>query len=136
MLTTVRTKIYSDKFAFYVFGSDKLKTKVYDFFRDRFEINKSKKGNEIREKLANKLTGVLQAINTNPLIYQHQEKFKRIEGEVWEVKIHAVRIACVWDKKPDSLVAIYAFDKKSDKWKKKDLIKMRNEKAKYERQGD
>jgi hypothetical protein len=42
-----------------------------------------------------------------------------------------VRLACIWDKKPDVLVAIYGFQKKTQKWPKNELNNMRNEKKAY-----
>ncbi len=77
------------------------------------------------------MVAVLKAINTKPLTYSHDEKFKRLERRVWEIKIGQIRLACVWDPKPINLVAIYGFNKKTDRWPKQHLENMRQQRDLY-----
>ena len=79
------------------------------------------------EKEQKKVLSILEAINSNPMQYCHNEKFKPLEGKVWEIKSKQLRIACIWYPKPKKLVAIYGFMKKTDKWPKKHLDNMRTQ---------
>lgn len=120
-MLTCTSKLYTKNFIFCIFGTKKISTQVFQFLDKELE----------NEKLNKKLISVLGAINTDPMEYNHPEKFKKLEEKVWEIKIHQLRIACVWDPKPKNLVGIYGFYKKKDKWDEKNLIKMRNQKEKY-----
>ena len=83
------------------------------------------------EKIQKKLLSVLEAINSNPMQYCHEEKFKPLEDKVWEIKCKQLRIACIWNPKPKKLVAIYGFMKKTQKWPKKELNNMRLQRDAY-----
>ncbi len=120
-MLTITYELYKDSFSFLVFGNNKYKTQVYKFLDTVLK-------NELIKK---KLIAVFAAINTNPRGYVHPQKFKHLEDDVWEIKIKRLRIACIWDEKPDNLVGIYAFDKKTNKWPKRNLKNMRNQKKKY-----
>jgi len=120
-MLTVTTELRRYTFWFRVYGTNQNKTSVYKFLDELLEDEATQK----------KLDSILRAISTNPMGYSHETKFKHLEEDVWEIKIHQVRIACLWDKKPDNLIAIYGFIKKKDKWPKKEIVKMRNEKATY-----
>lgn len=112
---------YSKNFNFLVFGTNTMPTQVRKY------LDKVLK-KDINQK---KLTSILAAINSNPLMYSHDQKFKHLEADVWEIKIKQIRIACVWDKKPNNLVAIYGFNKKRNDWPPGDLDNMRTQRLKY-----
>ncbi len=113
--------LYSENFNFLVFGTETMPTQVRKYLDRLLERNLNQK----------KLTSILKAISSNPLMYSHRQKFKHLEGDVWEIKIKQIRIACVWDKKPINLIAIYGFNKKRDDWSPKDLNNMRTQRLKY-----
>jgi hypothetical protein len=120
-MLTYTTELYNKTFVFSVFGTPDFQTEVHKYLDEKL----------LDEKLSKKLIAILNAINTNPLLYSHEQKFKHLEDDVWEIKIKSLRIACVWDKKPELLIAIYAFNKKYDRWRSQDLKNMRNQKSKY-----
>lgn len=123
------TELWKKDFAFVVYGCDEnlkekiknYKTLIYDFLDKQFEDSKQRK----------KVFAVLNAINSDPLNYCNEEKFKPLEGKVWEIKCHQLRIACIWCPKPKKLVAIYGIIKKTQKWPKKEMQNMRNQRDKY-----
>jgi phage-related protein len=118
MLTEIRK--YTN-YSFQVYGTAEKQTGIYKYL-DRILMD---------ERMTKKLDAVLRAIDSNPMNFSHEQKFKHLEKEVWEIKIGQVRVACIWDKKPDMLVAIYGFQKKTQKWPKKELNNMHNEKNAY-----
>lgn len=120
-MLTFTTTIYNKNFIFELFGSSEKKTQMYIFFDDEFDD----------EKLYDKLIAVLDAINSNPLLYSHDEKFKLLTDDIWEIKINQLRIGCLWDKKPLKLIALYAFYKKRDKWPPQNITNVKSEKIKY-----
>lgn len=122
MLTSTE-EIYKKNYRFRVYGTETLNTQVRNFL-DSILVDK---------KIMRKLIAVLNAINTDPLLYSHEEKFKHLEKDVWEIKINSIRIACLWDKKPHNLIAFYGFKKKRQKWSTNNLDAMRSEKLKYKR---
>ena len=105
-MLTCTEEIYKGSYGFRVFGIDAVPRQVSSYvvaaFRTRTALDK--------------LVAVLRAIDTNPLMYSHPEKFKRLERGIWEIKIGQNRLARVWDPKPTNLVALYGFNKKSDRW--------------------
>lgn len=120
-MLTCTTEIRKYSFWLRVYGTKDNKTSVYRFLDDLLEDDSVQK----------KLDSVLRAINSNPLKYSHEQKFKHLEDNVWEIKIYQIRIACIWDTKPHNLIAIYGFIKKQNKWSKHDLNNMRREKNAY-----
>ena len=120
-MLTFTTELYKDVFSFCLFGTSRYKTQVYKYLDNR-----------LTDKLiSKKIISILNAINSDPIRYVHPQKFKHLEDDVWEIKIKSLRIACIWDTKPHSLIAIYAFDKKQNRWPKQELINMRKQKSKY-----
>jgi len=119
-MLTCTTELYKRNFVFRLFGTEEAKTQVYKFIDDHLD-----------ERANRKLIAVLNAINTDPLRYSHDEKFKHLEGDVWEIKVKPLRIACIWDPKPIRLIGVYAMIKKTWKWSKQDLQNMRNQMAAY-----
>lgn len=71
-------------FSFVVYGSpgdpdkniSEYKTPIFDFLDKALDDKKMQK----------KLFSVLEAINSNPMQYCHEEKFKYLEDKVWEIK--------------------------------------------------
>ena len=120
-MLTCSVEIYKGNFGFRVFGTDVSPRQVSEFVEQTFT----------NERILDKLIGVLRAVDTSPLTYSHAEKFKRLEAGVWEIKIGQIRLACLWDPKPLSLVAIYGFRKKSDKWPERHLENMRRQRDMY-----
>jgi hypothetical protein len=119
-MLTCTEEYFSGKFSFRIFGTDSLKTQVRNYLDEVLD-----------ESFHKKLLTTLKAIDTDPLVFSHDEKFKRVEDGVWEIKIHTLRIACVWDPKPKYLIAIYSFTKKTQKWPSRHLENMRNERDQY-----
>ena len=68
-----------------------------------------------------KIVRVLDAINTKPMTYMHQEKFKQLEGKIWEIKQREIRIACYWQIRGELLVGVYGLRKKANKWSKNEI---------------
>ena len=120
-MLTCTEEIFRENFGFRIFGKEDLRTQVYKFFDNEFGD----------AKIRRKLVSVLNAINSNPKMFSHAEKFKHLEDNVWEIKINQYRIACIWDAKPYNLIAIYAFKKNEVKWPKRHLDNMRKQKALY-----
>ncbi|MDH5560972.1 MAG: hypothetical protein OEY59_08995 [Deltaproteobacteria bacterium] len=127
MLTSIATKWFPlDKekanYSFWVFGKECFDTQVSKYLENILQGNRD---------LQHKLLHTLKAIDSNPKMYTHDQKFKLLEKNTFEIKIHQLRIACIWDPKPQNLVAIYAFSKKQTAWSKINLEAMRREKGKY-----
>lgn len=120
-MLTCTQELYRGNFGFRVFGTDASPRQVSEFVLATF-------GNQ---RSLDKLTAVLRAIETNPLVYSHPEKFKPLEAGVWEIKIGQIRIACVWDPKPINLVAVYGVHKKTDRWPERHLTNMRRQRELY-----
>ena len=120
-MLTCTEEIYKGNFGFRVFGTDLQTRQVSDYVIKTF-------GNQ---RNLDKLLAVLSAIDTEPLTYSHREKFKRLEKGVWEIKIGQIRVACVWDPKPLNLIAVYGFNKKADRWPKRHLENMRQQRDLY-----
>ncbi len=120
-MLTCTEEIFRGAYGFRVFGTESRSRQVSEYMERAFR----------GEKKLDKLVGVLAAIDTNPLMYSHEEKFKRLEKGVWEIKIGQIRLACVWDPKPINLVAIYGFDKKQDRWPERHLENMRGQRDLY-----
>ncbi len=114
-MLTCTAEIYKGNFGFRVFGTDLRPRQVSDYVNKTFE----------NPRALDKLIAVLRAIDTRPLTYSHGEKFKRLEKGVWEIKIGQIRLACVWDPKPLNLIAVYGFNKKTDKWPKQHMKNIR-----------
>jgi hypothetical protein len=119
-MLTCTFEIYRERFSFRVFGTAKARTQVFRFLSSYLDGRTNKK-----------LVSVLNAINTDPLMYSHEQKFKHLEGDVWEIKIKSLRIACTWDPKPRNLIAVYAMIKDRPKWSKQDIENMRKQLASY-----
>lgn len=120
-MLTCTTKIYKKNYEFRTFGTESRKTQVFRFLDKVLED----------KKIQGKLTSILDAINNDPRFYSHDQKFKHLEGSVWEIKIKSIRIACIWDPNPKYLIAIYGCKKKRPDWSKQDLVNMRNQHANY-----
>ena len=111
-MTTEETVMFSEDLVFIVMGSKKERTEVYDFI------------NDLKVDEWNRILGTLRAINTLLTHYCHKEKFKRVEGKIYEVKQFQIRIACYW-RDSRTLFAFMAFRKKADDWPKAELIRAR-----------
>lgn len=102
-------KIYGDlkNFDFYIYGSQSHQTEIFEFF-----------DNTICTKDMKKIISILDAINTKPMKYRHPQKFKPLEGKLWEIKSYQIRIACFWISMMSRpvLIGVYAIIKKSDRW--------------------
>ncbi len=120
-MLTCTEEIYKGIFGFRVFGTDFQPRQVSEYVTKAFK----------NERNLVKLVAVLKAINTKPLTYSHDEKFKRLERRVWEIKIGQIRLACVWDPKPINLIAVYGFNKKTDRWPRRHLKNMRQQRDLY-----
>ena len=83
---------------FLIWGSESARTQVYSFIDD------------MKDSELDKLESLLMAIDTKPHVFQHEHKFKKLEGDIWEIKIHQIRIACYW--KGNDLIAFYGIRKK------------------------
>ena len=125
-MLTCTEEIYKGNFGFRVFGTARQPHQVSEYMAKTFK----------NERNLDKLVAVLQAINTRPLTYSHYEKFKRLERGVWEIKIKQIRLACVWDPKPLHLIAVYGFNKKTDRWPRQHLENMRKQRIAWCREGD
>jgi len=108
MLTRI---LYGDgkNFWFVIDEGEEHKTEIYRFI-DGLTLDEWKK-----------IVRVLDAINTNPMTYTHPEKFKPLEGKIWEIKQHEIRIACYWQIRGELLVGIYGLRKKVNKWPKNEM---------------
>lgn len=121
-MLTYRHRLYKGKkFNFFIYGTSLAQTTVSKYIEKTFSSEKESK----------KLVNVLKAIDTDPQRYSNDEKFKRLEDDVWEIKISAIRIACIWERNKTELTAIYGFNKKTQEWSAGDLNKMRREKVQY-----
>ncbi len=120
-MLTCAEEIYKGNFGFRVFGTDHQPHQVSEYMIGTFQNDRS----------LDKLVSVLRAIDTKPLTYSHNQKFKRLERGVWEIKIGQIRLACVWDPKPINLVAVYGFNKKTDRWPSQHLENMRKQRDLY-----
>lgn len=113
-MTTEETVLYSESLIFSVVGSEDEKTEAYEFIKNDLTLDEWKR-----------ILGTLGAINTELIRYNHREKFKRVEGKIYEIKQFQIRIACYW-RDGRTLVAFMAFRKKSDDWPKAKLQKARD----------
>jgi hypothetical protein len=120
-MLTCTEEIYRGGFGFRVFGTDVSPRQASEFVVATCRNQRS----------LDKLTAVLRAIDTAPLTYSHPEKFKRLEAGVWEIEIGRIRIACIWDPRPLNLIAVYGFQKKSDRWPERHLLNMRRQRDLY-----
>lgn len=104
-----------------MYGTDDYKTKAYDFLK------------EVERKIEKRLEVMIRQIDSSPLTYSHEHNFKLLENKVWEMKFvsQQIRLACVWDPKPQNLVIFYGCKKKTQKWPLRELENMRNELNKY-----
>jgi len=120
-MLTCTTFFYKKSYEFRIFGTETVKTQVYRFMEKTLKD----------EKILGKLTSGLNAIDSDPRFYSHEQKFKHLEGRVWEIKIKSFRIACIWDPNPKLLIAIYGFKKKRPDWTQQDLVNLRNQLSNY-----
>jgi hypothetical protein len=79
----------------------------------------------MKDSELDKLESLLMAIDTKPHVFQHEQKFKKLEGDIWEIKIHQIWITCYW--KGNDLIAFYGIRKKTTQWSKKDLQQARKQ---------
>lgn len=118
------TNLYEGRnIKFGIYGTEAGKqTKVFEFVCKNFN-----------KQIVKKLTHTLNAIDSDPMRFSHEQKFKHLEGDVWEIKFlkEGIRIACLWENDKSLLIGFYAFKKESNKWPPNELVNMRNEKAKY-----
>lgn len=112
-MSTEKTIIYKKNFTFVLYGGKDQETEVYQFF------------NSMSNRDQKKVIAVLDSINTKPMMYCHDQKFKRWEGKIWEIKAFKVRIACYWQIKGRLLVGIYGLYKKKNDWPSSDAEKAR-----------
>lgn len=120
-MLTFLTSIYEGRFSLFLYGTEKHQTKVYEFVE------------EVEKKIEKRLEVVIRQIDSSPLTYSHEHNFKLLENKVWEMKFvsQQIRLACIWDPKPQNLVIFYGFKKKTQKWPARELENMRSELKKY-----
>ncbi len=70
-----------------------------------------------------KVARVVAQIDNMPHRYRHPEKFKILDGDIWEIKADNIRLACFWSL--HDLIVFYGFRKKSQKWPRNDLSNMK-----------
>lgn len=105
-MATCVTLIYDKRFRFVLYGTKEEKSEVFRYW------------DGLSERTVKKITGVLEAINSNPSGFSHPEKFTYFGDKVWELKQKPVRLACFWSEGHSVLVAFYGFDKKDNgSWK-------------------
>lgn len=116
-------ELYDNGVRFLIFANTERETQIYRFWYGLPE----------RRRYFKKLISTFNNIASNPMTWSHSEKFKRLKNEdnVWEIKFHQIRLACIWDPKPSTLVIFYGFKKKQNSWTRKNIEQMRAQLAKY-----
>jgi hypothetical protein len=120
MLTTNDPFWTGKNVKFHLFSKENGRSQIIDLLKK-----------DLTEILSKKLISALKAIDNEPLMFSHEQKFKPLEGEVWEIKFGQWRIACLWDPKPYKLIGFYAYIKQRQDWPKTELQNMRYQKELY-----
>ena len=61
---------------------------------------------------------------------RNTEKFKKLEGEIWEFKSHQVRVLCFFDK-GRIIITTHGFKKKRDKTPKREIERAERMREEY-----
>lgn len=120
-MLTANDPLWTGKnFEFYLFSKENGRSQIIDLIDEK-----------ITEILSKKLISVLKSIDNDPMMFSHEQKFKRLEDDVWEIKFQQWRLACIWDPKPVKLIGFYGYIKQRQDWSKTELENMRYQKQLY-----